>query len=180
MPELFKIASRKHRIVHHELGGERWIRAVVRIQSVSQLGEFISLWSWIRLVHLSPDQEDTITWNLTANGQYSLALAYAVQFNGPHPKFEASKIWTAHMEPKCKFFGWFVLHGRILMADLLAVRGWPHDPRCELCLQAPETATHLCKECPFSIAVWNHVIISTNEDLAVSNFLPEPASVSNC
>jgi hypothetical protein len=54
-------------------------------------------------------------------------------------------------------FSWLVLHGKILTADRLATRGWTHDPICQLCLRAPETACHLCKDCPFTSMVWNIV-----------------------
>jgi hypothetical protein len=40
---------------------------------------------------------------------------------------------------------------------MLALRGWPHDTYCRLCLSAPETATHLCKDYPFTNAIWNRV-----------------------
>ncbi|KAG2613660.1 hypothetical protein PVAP13_4KG388801 [Panicum virgatum] len=36
-------------------------------------------------------------------------------------------------------------------------RGWPHDPLCKLCNSAPETSAHLCKDCPYTSAVWTHV-----------------------
>jgi len=34
----------------------------------------------------------------------------------------------------------------------------PHDPFCKLCNSAPETPTHLCKDCPYTCAVWTHVV----------------------
>ena len=34
----------------------------------------------------------------------------------------------------------------------------PHDPFCKLCNSAPETPTHLCKDCPYACAVWTHVV----------------------
>lgn len=112
---------------------------------------------------------------LTTDGVYSAASAYAVQFYGSYPTFDSANIWSADVEPKCKFFAWLSLHGCIHTADMLAIRGWTHDPRCQLCLQAPVTATHLCKDYPFSVAVWNQVINWTNEDLPMANFLPEPS-----
>ena len=33
---------------------------------------------------------------------------------------------------------------------MLAIHGWPYDPICQLRLQASETTTHLCEECPFA------------------------------
>jgi hypothetical protein len=49
------------------------------------------------------------------------------------------------------------LHGKLLTADMLAIRGWEHNPTCPLCLAAPETATHLCKDCPFTKAIWSRL-----------------------
>jgi hypothetical protein len=77
--------------------------------------------------------------------------------SGWYSTFEAQKIWSALAEPKCKLFSWLALHAEILTADMLAIRRWPHGPICQLCLGAPETATHLCKDCLFTIAVWNLV-----------------------
>jgi hypothetical protein len=54
-------------------------------------------------------------------------------------------------------FSWLFLHRKILTMDILAVRGWPHDPICQLCLRALETACHLCKGSPFTVKVWNLV-----------------------
>jgi hypothetical protein len=39
----------------------------------------------------------------------------------------------------------------------LAKKGWPHDPQCKLCSNAAETPTHLCKDCPFTKAVWSQL-----------------------
>ena len=107
---------------------ENWIRAVARLQTIQQLGEFVSLSNHISQITLLPDQEDTIHWNLTTSGTYSAASAYGAQFFGSYSRFDTTKVWSANAEPKCKFFAWLALHGRILTADMLAVRGWPHDP----------------------------------------------------
>lgn len=110
------------------------------------------LWGWIQQIELIPDREDSIVWNLNNSGTYTAASAYTVQFHGSHPEFEMEKIWFAHAEPKCKLFSWLALHGRILTNNMLAVKGWPHDPHCQLCLQAPETVAHLCKDRSFVVA----------------------------
>nr|XP_040243794.1 uncharacterized protein LOC120963263 [Aegilops tauschii subsp. strangulata] len=116
-PELFKIASRKNRTVHEELSNESWIRAVSSLRSMHQLGEFVSIWEWISQTTLLPTNEDHISWNLTTNGAYSSASVYGAQFYGSHPRFNPPKVWSAHAKPKCKFFAWLSLHGRILTAD---------------------------------------------------------------
>jgi purine-cytosine permease-like protein len=40
----------------------------------------------------------------------------------------------------------FVLHGKALTADNLAVREWPHNPICKLCMIHQETVQHLLLE----------------------------------
>ncbi|KAK1691773.1 hypothetical protein QYE76_008470 [Lolium multiflorum] len=47
---------------------------------------------------------------------------------------------------------------------MLAIRGWPHEPLCPLCLHAPETTNHLCKDYPFTIAIWNRMKTWDNDD----------------
>uniref|UniRef100_A0ACD5V4B4 Uncharacterized protein n=1 Tax=Avena sativa TaxID=4498 RepID=A0ACD5V4B4_AVESA len=121
--------------------------------------------SVIQDTHLNPLEKDNIRWNLTNDGVYSAISAYHVQFNGSFPRFKAEKIWTADAEPKCKLFSWLALHGKILTTDMLYIGGWPHDPTCKLCGSAPETVAHLCKDCPFMIAVWNTIQAWDNETM---------------
>ena len=45
-----------------------------------------------------------------------------------------TKIWKALLKPKCEFFVWLVLHGKVITAGNLAIWGWPHDPICKLCM----------------------------------------------
>jgi hypothetical protein len=44
--------------------------------------QFVELWTQLQGIHLIDDIEDNITWTLTANGKYSVASAYKVQFFG--------------------------------------------------------------------------------------------------
>ena len=73
-------------------------------------------------------------------------------------RMSITPIWKAKAEPKCKIFAWILLHRKILTADNLERRGWPHDPLCKLCNSAPEMPAHLCKDCPYTSAVWTHVV----------------------
>jgi hypothetical protein len=50
------------------------------------------------------NQKDEITWRWTANGQFTVASAYACQFTGAMISFPAKDIWKAKAEPKCRFF----------------------------------------------------------------------------
>jgi hypothetical protein len=67
------------------------------------------------------------------------------------------KIWNAKAEQKSKMFVWILLQNKILTADNLAKRSWPHNPACILCDQEFETAVHLCKDCIFTKEVWMHL-----------------------
>jgi hypothetical protein len=163
-PDLFKIASQKNRTVAKELSDYNWIRSIASISTPTQLAQYLELRDIIHTVTLIPEQTDSISWTLTNDGTYTASSAYNAQFFGGHARFIANKIWEAHAEPKCKLFGWLALHGRLLTADMLAIRGWPHDPLCPLCLRAPETAEHLCKECPFTMAIWNQIKSWDNDD----------------
>jgi hypothetical protein len=156
-PHLYKIASRKKRLVAKELQNGNWITAVSRLNSVEELRDFLLVAAIVAEVNLDPLQPDSISWIWTSDGTYTAKSAYKAQFIGSFSKFTTTKIWKAYAEPKCTMFSWLVLHGKILTADRLAIRGWPHDPICQLCLRAPETACHLCKDCPFTSKVWSTV-----------------------
>lgn len=52
-------------------------------------------------------------------------------------------------ENKCKFFGWLMVHRKILTADKLLLHGWDNSHICLLCGVEPETATHLLMDCAF-------------------------------
>lgn len=156
-PDLYRIATRKNRTVAKELSENNWICSVASLNSPQQLAQYIDVWEAVHSINLAPELPDTIVWMLNADSTYTASSAYEAQFLGSHARFDAMKIWSAHAEPKCKLFGWLALHGKLLTADMLAIRGWPHDPRCPLCLSEPETADHLCRNCPFTAAVWNLV-----------------------
>jgi hypothetical protein len=156
-PDLYKIATRKKRTVEKETKDGNWIRSIARLTTLVQLSQYFEIWDIEASLQLVPGQPDSISWTLTLDGKYIASSAYHAQFMGSHPRFLAHKIWDASAEPKCKLFSWLALHGKLLTADMLALRGWPHDTSCRLCLSTPETATHLCKDCPFTNAIWNRV-----------------------
>lgn len=46
-------------------------------------------------------------------------------------------------------------------------RNWPCSPLCALCDQVPETASHLCLQCPYAKEVWMLVVNWTGADAAM-------------
>jgi hypothetical protein len=138
--DLFKIASQKKCIISKELENYRWISVVSGLNTMDQLREFLIIADVVANLTIDPLQPDMISWLWTSNRCYSAKSAYKAQFIGSFPSFSTNKVWRADAEPKCTMFSWLVLHEKILSADRLAVRGWPHDPIYHLCLRSPETA----------------------------------------
>ena len=128
------------------------MKSLFRISTPAQIDQLVSLWDRLRDVALHP-RPDAISWRWTVSGVYSAASAYRCQFSGACPPFRAAKIWKSQAEPKCRFFAWLAVHGKILTADNLAIRGWPHNPICQLCRIHPESTRHLLLECTFTTAV---------------------------
>jgi hypothetical protein len=87
-----------------------------RITSEVQLREYTVLWIKLQGLNLS-NEDDQISWNLTASGKYSSASAYKVQFAGSFSPVDYSKLWNSKIQPKCKFFMWLRLRRRILTDD---------------------------------------------------------------
>jgi hypothetical protein len=151
-PDLFAISTRKRRTVQKEIHQQNWIRSLARIATMAQLQQFVALWTIMQGVVLQP-HPDLIRWRWTESGVYTTASAYRYQFTGSCAPFRSAKFWKGHAEAKCRFFTWLALHGKVLTADNLALRGWPHDPICKLCHIHQETVQHLTLDCHFSTTV---------------------------
>lgn len=108
----------------------------------------------------SSRNDDKIVWKWTTNGQYTSKSAYRTQFLGSYRRFCTNNIWKAKTEKKCKLFAWILIQNKILTADNLQSRGWPHNDACALCHGPLETCYHLCLACPFAEAVWSHITSS--------------------
>ena len=50
--------------------------------TIPHIHEYIRLWVQLSEVNLQEEVEDSITWNLTASGEYSTTSAYNTQFLG--------------------------------------------------------------------------------------------------
>jgi hypothetical protein len=62
----------------------------------------VQLWVSIQRVQLRVDVEDDISWKLTANGQYSAASAYKLQFLGLVESSLNNLVWKVWATPKAK------------------------------------------------------------------------------
>jgi hypothetical protein len=137
-------------MVTKELEDNNWVRAIQSISTREELLEYITLWRLLSGVNLNNAANDSVVWKWRADGTYSTALAYKIQFQGSLPSFQVGKLWKTKIEPKVKVFGWTAMHQKILIADNLEARGMQHSPICPLCNQAREDACHLLINCPFT------------------------------
>ncbi|CAD6266690.1 unnamed protein product [Miscanthus lutarioriparius] len=80
---LFRLISRRNRMVQQELRINNWMHKLGRkITSAVHIEEFVSLWIRIQDVHLQQGVQDTIIWRWTNDGNYSTRSAYRIQFKG--------------------------------------------------------------------------------------------------
>ena len=118
------------------------------------MAQFVHLWGLIQEINLTPGVEDTIVWTLTQKGIYTTNSAYKAQFIGATSCSFFSLVWKTWAPPKCTFFAWLAVQNRLWTSDRLAIRGWPHQPTCQLCKCQPETARHILFECRYSRRIW--------------------------
>jgi hypothetical protein len=132
------------------LEDNNWIRAIRHIFTREELLEYVKLWELLSSVNLNNVVNDSVVWRWRADGTYSTASAYKIQFQGSLPSFQVGNMWKIKIEPKVKVFCWATMHQRILTADNLEARGLQHNTTCPLCNLAPEDKHHLRINCPFT------------------------------
>lgn len=161
-PDIFRLCYHKRISVHDAVENDKWLLGLHRISQQAELTQFLSLWHQVQQVTLSAGTEDSISWLWNDSKRYSAASAYQCQFAGSFTNLHFDKLWSAKVEPKCQFFMWLWLRGRILTNDNLATRGIPQSEMCNLCDQQDETPLHLILRCPFARAVWFLVAADLN------------------
>lgn len=113
------------------------------------------------------EEDDKITWTLTANGNYSAKSAYEQHFIARIPMPRLLRVWKVKGESKVKFFIWTLIQNRLWTADRLQRRGWEHQASCCACDQVLESASHIILGCPFAKEVW-HLMANQFHDAAVA------------
>ncbi|KAF4394884.1 hypothetical protein G4B88_002761 [Cannabis sativa] len=138
---------------------------------------------WVLGIIPSMHQPDWITWDLTNNGNYSVASGYKLRFSNPdwaacsnNSKLKAwwKFIWGSKLTPKMKNFIWKVFNHWIPTKVELRKRGMSLDANCDWCLQQEEDICHALWCCPKVQKLWKQLGYSKFKDQNThnaSNFL---------
>jgi hypothetical protein len=101
--------------------------------------------------------EDSITWNLATNGEYTTTLAY----KKPNSLGALACLWTRQFEmlehhPRF-FFSFLAFQNWLWPADRIEEKGWLNCGICPLCKQTHELSAHLFFQCRYTKRRWRMV-----------------------
>lgn len=128
-------------------------------------GNKLKIWNNIKQVcdnlHLDVNKEDTLWWNLTKHGNFTVKSFYKA-LSLQNFVFPYKKLWQIKVPLKVRIFIWLVIKNKILTKDNLYKKGWRKgDIKCQFCDNI-ETVQHLFFECPLAKFLWNIVSCSLN------------------
>jgi hypothetical protein len=88
------------------LANQAWTRSISGVPSVSAIVDFMDLWDCLAGITLSQESRDTVSWRLTANGEYSVRSVYNMFFLGRLEVPGTKKLWSssALIRPKRIYF----------------------------------------------------------------------------
>ncbi|XP_040372858.1 uncharacterized protein LOC112194030 [Rosa chinensis] len=100
--------------------------------------------------------DDTQIWGGTSNGSFSVKSAYNIFFEDYEQMHSPWKfIWKMQVPPKLKTFLWVLCHGKLLTNAHRVKRNLTDDDTCPICRCNSESLSHLFKDCPAALNVWN-------------------------
>jgi hypothetical protein len=111
LPPIYEAFKKKKCTVAQALHNKGWVTNIKMDANltVPHIHEYLRLWNRLEGVHFHGDNLDTISWNLTFNGEYSSASAYEAQFIGAMPTNFNKMVWKNWATPKVKFFSWLAI-----------------------------------------------------------------------
>ncbi|XP_045797508.1 uncharacterized protein LOC123891638 [Trifolium pratense] len=108
-------------------------------------------------------QPDTITWEGTQDGQYSVKSGYNAIMNwgslsnatsSNNTQHIWSALWKLNVPPKHSHLLWRALKNALLVKGNLFKRGVRCEPLCPRCSNTTETINHVFLECEWAKQVW--------------------------
>ncbi|KAM6553322.1 hypothetical protein CsatB_014084 [Cannabis sativa] len=119
---------------------------------------------WIQGIPIDLYMEDTLIWPFTPNGQYIVKSGYRV---GREMNLNPTRcsnltavqswwkmIWSLHLPPRMKLFGWRMCHNWLHAKTNLKHRGMDINTQCESCGRYDENLTHALWNCDKMKNIW--------------------------
>ncbi|KAL7238210.1 hypothetical protein ACSBR2_004331 [Camellia fascicularis] len=144
----FKIGNGENVFLWHDNWhplGSLWRRFGPRILYDTNLPDSTKEWisSTPSSLLPSPGSFDTPVWSLTANGTFSIQLAWDC-WRDKGPKVSWSKlIWGPPLIPRVSFIAWLAINERLNTSDRLQTFGLVSNPCCPFCQDPEENHSHL-------------------------------------
>lgn len=104
---------------------------------------------------LLTDSPDTVTWELTGSGKFTVKSLYHKLCQGP-AQLVVKGLWSARLPLKIKLFLWQLFRNKLPTSLNVAKRNGPATGPCALC-GAPEDANHVFFQCPLARFAWSAV-----------------------
>ncbi|KAJ8628306.1 hypothetical protein MRB53_021613 [Persea americana] len=110
---------------------------------------------------------DSVRWNETSTGEYSVSLACALELRRQKAKEEEEasdaeeskgmwrRIWKLKIMGSVHHFRWWACNEASRTRQNLQRRKTLEDPRCRICKGEVETTTHILWDCPMARSVWS-------------------------
>ena len=158
-PAVHTMVSKRRRrtMVAAAMHNDAWINHVRGALTMQVIVELDWIYDLLEEVVLN-DEPDTFKWNLTADGVYSAASAYAAMFFGCSQPPAAKYIWKMTAPPKVCFFFGLTLHRRCWTVDRLWRHGLQVSNAYITCDQAAETIDHILLSCCYAREVWHRCL----------------------
>jgi hypothetical protein len=135
-----------------------WTHNITGTLTVQVIPEYLTIWEMVQPIQLT-DEEDKFLWRWTTDQQYSASSSYKALFIRQSTLPGAKILRKIRAPPKCKFFGWLVLHDRRWTAHWRFRHNLQDQDVCALCDQDSETLDNLFVWCSYSREVWPRLLL---------------------
>ncbi|KAK8561554.1 hypothetical protein V6N12_048620 [Hibiscus sabdariffa] len=103
---------------------------------------------------------DTLSWNLTPTGTFSVSSAYAQLLESAWEAIDSkwSWIWSLAVTPRIRMFVWLTLKQRLMTNVERCRRGLSSNAPCLSCGCVSETIIHILRDCPPTRLFWLSIL----------------------
>uniref|UniRef100_A0A5B7BC66 Reverse transcriptase zinc-binding domain-containing protein n=1 Tax=Davidia involucrata TaxID=16924 RepID=A0A5B7BC66_DAVIN len=107
----------------------------------------------------NPVKVDTVSWTLEANGRFSTRSVWQLMRRRGQPVDWWKLVWHPKAIPRCSFILWLAIREKLNTQDKILRYGGISAMKCTFCQQPTETINHLFFDCPFTLNIWEHILV---------------------